>query len=104
VARVPWCEPTEGFCSPRFDIEPSNQNERSMMFWPSLGPSGRETLPAKTYSRPRLRIGLVRERASGTQASCMNSSPSLGMWLGASRRNARVGRGLVFFFDWAGFM
>jgi hypothetical protein len=46
VARVPWCEPTEGFCSPGFDAEPSDRNEQSMMFGPSLGPSGRETLPA----------------------------------------------------------
>jgi hypothetical protein len=56
VARVSWCELTEGFCSPGFDAEPSDRNERSMMFEPSLGPSGRETLPAQAEDRPGVRV------------------------------------------------
>jgi hypothetical protein len=77
VARVPWCEPTEGFCSPGFDAEPSDRNEGSMMFGTSLGPSGQETVPTKMCSWPRLMIGLVRRRADarvGRQVSCMDSS------------------------------
>jgi hypothetical protein len=51
VARVLWCERTEGFCSPGFDVEPSDRNEQSTMFGPSHGPKWVRNNPGPSSRR-----------------------------------------------------
>jgi hypothetical protein len=83
-ARVPWCEPTEGFCSSVDSAWPSDWNERMSLFVPRRGPGGRESFSVQAHDEAW---------CAGSTVARVGHGPNSHSGL----RHARVGRGPVMF-------